>query len=62
KGLILAVATAGYAGGAPALGQSIALAILVADAIIIAIGLALIVQIQQRLGTLDIADLTVLRR
>ncbi len=62
KGAMLALLLAGRMQGQLALGQSMALTVIVADTIVAVIGLALAVQIKRRLGTLDINDLSSLKR
>jgi NADH:ubiquinone oxidoreductase subunit K len=62
KGAVLALVMAGYASGNLALGQSLAVTVIVADTIVAVIGLALAVQIKRHLGTLDVKALATLRR
>jgi NADH-quinone oxidoreductase subunit K len=62
KGAMLALVLAGSMTDQVNLGQSMALAVIVADTIVAVIGLALAVQVRQRTGSLDIKDLTSLRR
>lgn len=62
KTALLAIIAAGYIQGQVDLGQSFALTILVADTVVAVIGLALAVQVRQRIGTLDVADLSQLRK
>jgi|SRR5581483_9893145 len=57
KGAVLALVVAGRASGAPALGESLALTVIVADTVAAAVGLALAVQVKRRLGTLDVRAL-----
>jgi NADH:ubiquinone oxidoreductase subunit K len=57
KAAILAMVLAGRVSGQPALGQSLAITIIVADTVVAIVGLALAVQIRQRIGTLDIRAL-----
>jgi NADH:ubiquinone oxidoreductase subunit K len=57
KAAILAMVVAGRVSGEPALGQSLAITIIVADTVVAIVGLALAVQIRQRIGTLDIRAL-----
>jgi NADH:ubiquinone oxidoreductase subunit K len=54
KGALLALVVAGSLNGQLNLGQSLALTVIAADTIIVMIGLALAVRIQQRSGTLDV--------
>lgn len=62
KGSLLGLVVAGRMAGQTGLGQSMALTFLVVDTIVAVITLALVVQIRKRFGTLDIKDLTTLRR
>jgi NADH:ubiquinone oxidoreductase subunit K len=62
KAAVLALVMAGKAGGEINLGQSLAATVIVADTMVAVIGLALAVQVQRRLGTLDVKDLGTLRR
>ncbi len=62
KGAMLALIFAGKMRGQLSLGQSMALTVIVADTIIAVIGLALAVQVKQRIGTLDLNDLSTLKR
>ena len=61
KAALLALVSAGYASGKINLGQSLAITVIVADTIVAVIGMALGVQIQRQLGTLDIKDLSRMR-
>jgi NADH:ubiquinone oxidoreductase subunit K len=61
KTAVLALVMAGKQSGHPALGESLAVTVIVADTIVAVIGLALAVQIKQRLGTLDVQALSRLR-
>lgn len=62
KGSLLGLVVAGRLSGRTDLGQSMAMTFLVVDTIVAVISLALLVQIRKRFGTLDIKDLTTLRR
>jgi multisubunit Na+/H+ antiporter MnhC subunit len=62
KGAMLALLLAGRMRGQLALGQSMALTVIVADTIVAVLGLALAVQVKRRLGTLDLNDLSSLKR
>lgn len=62
KGAILALVVAGKVSGHLMLGQAVAVTVIVADTAVAVIGLALAIQIQRRLGTLDVAALATLRR
>lgn len=61
KSVILAFVLAGHTSGQMALGQSMATTIIVADTVVAVIGLALVIQIRRRLGTLDIKLVSQLR-
>lgn len=61
KSAILALVLAGKVSGQPYLGQSLAATVIVADTIVAVIGLALAVQVRQRLGTLDLNDIAQLK-
>ena len=59
--LTVAGLAAGLASGRPNLGQSLAVTVIVADTIMAVVGLALVVQIRRRWGTLDVKALATLR-
>lgn len=61
KAAVLALVLAGKMSGHINLGQSLAVTVIVADTIVAVIGLALAVQIKQRMGTLDVQALSSLR-
>lgn len=61
KAAVLALVAAGVASGRPNLGQSLAVTVIVADTIMAVVGLALVVQIRRRWGTLDVKALATLR-
>src|SRR5690606_22918938 len=61
KMALLALVAAGYATGQVNLGQSLAVTVLVADTVVAGSGLALAVQVRQRLGTLDATQPSELR-
>jgi NADH:ubiquinone oxidoreductase subunit K len=61
KAAVLALVAAGNASGRINLSQSLAVTVIVADTIVAVIGLALAVQVRQRLGTLDLKELKSLR-
>ena len=61
KAALLALVSAGYVSGRINLGQSLAITVIVADTIVAVIGIALGVQIQRQLGTLDLKDLARMR-
>ena len=62
KGAIVALVLAGRLNGQVNLGQSMALTVIVADTIVAVIGMALAVQVRRHLGSLDLKNLTSLRR
>ena len=62
KAALLALVAAGNASGRINLGQSIAMTVIVVDTVVAVIGLALAMQVRRRLGTLDVRDLSTLRR
>ena len=61
KSAVLALVLGGKIGGHLQLGQSLAVTVIVADTVIAVVGLALAVRIRQRMGSLDIADLSSLK-
>lgn len=61
KSAVLALVLAGHASGQVNLGQSLAVTVIVADTIVAVIGLALAVQVRQRIGTLDLRELKSLK-
>lgn len=61
KAAVLALVMAGKNSGQLALGQSLAVTVIVADTVVAVIGLALAVQVKQRLGTVDIKKLATLK-
>lgn len=61
KAALLGLVSAGYASGRINLGQSLAITVIVADTIVAVIGMAIGVQIQRQLGTLDLKDLARMR-
>lgn len=61
KSAVLALVLAGRASGQVNLGQSLAVTVIVADTIVAVIGLALAVQVRQRIGTLDLRELKSLK-
>ncbi|MEN4011500.1 MAG: NADH-quinone oxidoreductase subunit K [Chloroflexota bacterium] len=62
KGTMIAFVLAGRLHGQENLGQSLALTVIVADTIVAVIGLALAVQVRRAFGTMNLKDLTTLRR
>ncbi len=61
KAVILAMVVAGRASGQPALGQSLAATVIVADTALAIIGLGIATQVRRRTGTLDLRALARLR-
>lgn len=61
KAALLGLILAGKVSGQINLGQSLALTALVADTIVAVIGVALAIQIQRRIGSLDVRELSQLR-
>lgn len=62
KSALLALVAAGAISGRVNLGQSLAAVVIVVDTIIAVIGLAMGLQIKRRMGTLDVKDLSTLKR
>lgn len=62
KGAMLALVIAGSASGQINLGQSLAVTVIVADTMVAVVGLALAVQVRRCSGTLDVRELSTLRR
>lgn len=61
KAAILAIVVAGKISGQVNLGQSLAATVIVVDTVAAVVGLALVVEVNRRFGTLDIRALTQLR-
>jgi NADH:ubiquinone oxidoreductase subunit K len=62
KGAMLAMIAAGQLAGQAAVGESLALTVIVADTIVAVVGLALAVQVRRHFGTLDVRALSTLKR
>jgi multisubunit Na+/H+ antiporter MnhC subunit len=62
KGTILIMVVAGGMAGKPAIGQSLAITVLVADTAITVVALALAIQVRRWCGTLDTRVISTLRR
>lgn len=62
KGALIALVMAGKISGQINLGQSLAVTVIVADTIVAVVGLALAVQVKRYTGSLDIKNLSTLRR
>ena len=59
---VLLLVAAGRAGRQPGLGESLGITVIVADTIIVVLGLALAVQVRRQFGTLDVGVLATLKR
>ena len=62
KGAMLVLVLVGQLQGQPSLGQSMALTVIVADTIVAVVGLALAVQVKRHVGSLDLGDISKLKR
>ena len=62
KGTILVMVAAGAMSGKPAVGQSLAITVLVADTVVTVMALALAIQVRRYSGTLDTREISKLRR
>ncbi|MBN2048605.1 MAG: NADH-quinone oxidoreductase subunit K [Anaerolineaceae bacterium] len=62
KAVIIFIILAGNLNGNIDLSQSLALTVIVADTIVAVLGMALAVQIRRKFGTLDIKEISTLRR
>ncbi len=62
KGALLALVAAGAASGKINLGQSLAVMVIVVDTVVAVIGLALAMQVKRRMGTLDVKELSTLKK
>jgi len=62
KGTILVMVAAGGMAGRPAIGQSLAITVIVADTVVTVIALALAIQVRRFCGTLDSRAISSLRR
>ncbi len=62
KSAMLALIAAGQLAGQAAVGESLALTVIVADTIVAVVGLALAVQVRRHFGTLDVHALSTLKR
>ena len=61
KAALLGLIVAGKANGQINLSQSLALTVIVADTVVAVVGMALAIQVQRRIGTLDVRDLARLK-
>lgn len=62
KGTILLMVAAGAVSGKPAIGQSLAITVIVADTVVVVMALALAIQVRRWCGTLDTRVISTLRR
>ncbi|MCC7209653.1 MAG: NADH-quinone oxidoreductase subunit K [Anaerolineae bacterium] len=62
KGAVLALVVAGNVSGKLQISQSLAITVIVADTIVAVVALALVMQVKQRVGTLDVRALSELRK
>lgn len=62
KGVVLAFILSGYINNDQSTAQTMALTVIVADTIVAVVGLALAVQIRLRTGSLDLKNLSKLKR
>ncbi len=62
KGALLALVAAGTVSGKINLGQSLAVMVIVVDTVVAVIGLALALQVKRRMGTLDVKELSTLKK
>jgi multisubunit Na+/H+ antiporter MnhC subunit len=62
KGTILVMVAAGGIAGKPAIGQSLAITVIVADTVVTVMALALAIQVRRWCGTLDTRVISSLRR
>lgn len=61
KAAVLALIAAGRSSGLINLSQSLVATVIVADTVVAVIGLALVIQVKHRIGTLDLKALSTLR-
>lgn len=61
KSAVIALVLAGRVSGRIILGESLAVTVIVADTVVAVIGLALAVKVGQRVGSLDLKDLSSLK-
>lgn len=61
KAAVIGLVLGGKISGHPELGQSVAATVIVADTVVAVIGLALAVRVRQRMGSLDLRDLSTLK-
>jgi multisubunit Na+/H+ antiporter MnhC subunit len=61
-GTILLLVAAGGLAGKPAIGQSLAITVIVADTVVTVVALALAIQVRRWCGTLDTRAISTLRR
>lgn len=61
KATLLGLIIAGNANGQINLSQSLGITVIVADTVVAVVGIALVVQVRRRIGTLDVRDLARLK-
>lgn len=61
KAALLGLIIAGNANGQINLSQSLGITVIVADTVVAVVGIALVVQVRRRIGTLDVRDLARLK-
>ncbi len=62
KGALLALVAAGAVSGKINLGQSLAVVVIVVDTVVAVVALAMALQVKRRLGTLDVKELSTLKK
>lgn len=62
KGALLALVAAGAISGKVNLGQSLAVVVIVVDTVVAVVALALALQVKRRMGTLDVKELSTLKK
>lgn len=62
KGALLALVAAGAISGKINLGQSLAVVVIVVDTVVAVVALALALQVKRRMGTLDVKELSTLKK
>jgi NADH-quinone oxidoreductase subunit K len=62
KGALLALVAAGAVSGKINLGQSLAVVVIVVDTVVAVVALALALQVKRRMGTLDVKELSTLKK
>lgn len=62
KGALLALVAAGAFSGKINLGQSLAVVVIVVDTVVAVVALAMALQVKRRMGTLDVKELSTLKK